>query len=145
MLHYMFDRFSYIFVLKNEWRVSCPSQSPYTSPFFREFRTLPNTTLKAWNKLGKNSNVETVKNICISTLADIFVEKKCINLSFCIYLSCTYTETYPHGGNVKLTYRLNMIIKTNLPVIISCRSIYLHAYIILFLPVPTHRRWVLTS
>lgn len=141
----MFDRFSYIFVLKNEWRVSCPSQSPYTSPFFQEFRTLPNTTLKAWNKLGKNSNVETVKNISILTEADTFVEKKCIKLSFCTYLSCTYTETYPHGGNVKLTYRLNMIIKTNLPVTISCRSIYLHAYIILFLPVPTHRRWVLTS
>lgn len=116
----------------------------FSSFIFRVFCTLPNTTLKAWNKMGKKSNVETVKNICILTEADTFVEKKCIKLSFCTYLSCTYTEKYPHG-NVKLTYRLNMIIKTNLPVTISCRSIYLNAYIMLFLPVPTHRRWVLTS
>lgn len=87
--------------------------------------------------MGKKSNVETVKNICILIEADTFVEKKCIKLSFCTYLSCTYTEKYPHGGNVKLTYRLNMIIKTNLPVTISCQSIYLNAYIMLFLPVPT--------
>lgn len=70
--------------------------------------------------MGKKFNVEMVKNICILIEVDIFVEKKCIKFLFCIYLFCIYIEKYLYGGNVKLIYCLNMIIKMNLLVIIFC-------------------------